>query len=209
MESLSSYDHGKKSYEGRRYARDIDSGNKALERLMGPIEAHNRRQKGKRLYKPRLVMLRGNHENRIERAIEGDAKLDGFMGYHQFNDVSLGWEPVPYLKPITIDGISYAHYFYQPFTGKPYSGTAHTKLKNIGHSFTMGHVQGLDIATRTLDSGAMHWGLVAGSCYLHDEEYKGPQANGHWRGIVMCHEVKEGAYNPMIVSLDYLRRRYA
>ncbi len=211
LPSLSSYDYGKKCYEGREYVKDIDSGNAGLARLMEPIEAYNRtRRKNKeKLYKPRLVILRGNHEDRQTRVVESDRKLSGLVGDHLFNDVALGWEPIPFLQPIIIDGISYCHYFYQPMSGRPYGGTAHTKLKNIGHSFTMGHQQGLDVATRTLDSGAMHWGMVAGSCYLHDEAYKGPQANGHWRGIVVKHDVKDGAYNPMFVDMDYLRRRYS
>lgn len=207
MPSLSQYDYGRKCYEGRRYTKDIDAGNNSLEKLMAPIDAYNRRAEIK--YEPRLVILRGNHEHRIARAIESDAKLDGLMGYHHFNDKDLGWYVHDFLEPVEIDGVTFAHYFYQPNTGKPYAGTAHTKLKNIGMSFVQGHIQGIDIAYRTLANGDQQIGLVAGSCYLHDEEYKGPQANGHWRGVVMAHEVSNGSYNPMMVSLEYLRRRYA
>ena len=38
-------------------------------------------------------------------------------------------------------------------------------------------------------------GLVAGSCYLHDEEYRGPQAKSEWRGIIVCHDVADGDYD--------------
>jgi hypothetical protein len=54
----------------------------------------------------------------------------------------------------------------------------------------------------------MHYGLVAGACYLHEEEYRGPQGMTHWRGIVMKHQVQGGEYDMMLVSLDYLCRRY-
>jgi hypothetical protein len=50
--------------------------------------------------------------------------------------------------------------------------------------------------------------MVAGSCYLHDEEYLGPQGNFVWRGILVCHQVEDGDYDVMEVSLDYLSRRY-
>lgn len=210
MCSLSSYDRGKKCFEGRRYKKDIEAGNDGLSSLMEPIHAYNRmrRKNGKRQYKPRFVMIRGNHEQRIERAVEADAILEGTIGYQDFNDIEHGWEAVDFLKPITIEGVCFCHYFYNPNSGKPFGGTAHTKLKNIGCSFVMGHQQGLDIAYRTLPNGGKQIGVVAGSAYEHIEEYKGPQANHHWRGIVYMHEVRNGWFDPMLVSLDYLRRKY-
>ena len=39
MPSLSSYDIGKKAFEGRSYARDIEVANDCLGMLMAPIEA--------------------------------------------------------------------------------------------------------------------------------------------------------------------------
>lgn len=210
MESLSLYDRGKKCFEGRRYRKDIESGNRALDVLMTPIHQYNdtRRQYKEKQYKPRLVLLRGNHEERILRAIEADPILEGTIGYQDFNDHLHGWEVHEFREPVTIDGIVYCHYFYQPMTGRPYGGTAHTKLKNIGCTFTQGHVQGLDAAHAITPDGKRRRGLVAGSCYLHDESYKGPQANHHWRGILMKHEVNDGYYDLMEVSLDYLCRRY-
>jgi hypothetical protein len=57
-------------------------------------------------------------------------------------------------------------------------------------------------------NGRSQHGLVAGACYLHDEDYKGPQGNAHWRGVLVKHEVRAGSYDLMQVSLDYLARRY-
>lgn len=206
MESLSSYDKGKKKMEGRRYVKDIEAGNAALERLSRPIHDENRRRK--KVWPVEKYLLRGNHEDRINRAMEDDAQLDGVIGEKDFNDVEWGWKPVPFLKPLVLDGIEYAHYFYNPNTGRPYSGeNLATRLKQVGRSFTMGHQQGLNYACRVVGS-TRHHGLVNGSCYLHDEQYLGPQGNGYWRGIVVCHQVENGQYDPMMVSLDYLCRRY-
>ncbi len=93
-------------------------------------------------------------------------------------------------------------------SGRPFSGMIETRLKTIGHSFTQGHQQTLMYGVRYVGEQSQH-GLVAGSCYLHDEDYKGPQGNAHWRGIIICHEVQDGSYDPMFISLDYLCRRYA
>ena len=41
MPSLSSYDVGKKSFEGRRYTKDIDAANKAMQCLLDPLYSYN------------------------------------------------------------------------------------------------------------------------------------------------------------------------
>lgn len=203
MPSLSSYDVGKKSFEGRRYVDDIAEGNLAFELLTKPIKraAAKAHKKG-----PRLIYLLGNHEQRIERATENDAKLDGAIGYHDF--VHTGWERHDFLKIVWVDGIAYSHYFAQPLSGRPYGGQSiDTRLKSIGHSFTMGHQQVFMLGRRETGAGAHH-GLVAGNCYLHDEVYRGPQANNEWRGIIVKNEVENGAYDVMAVSLNYLCKRF-
>ena len=45
MESLSSYDKGKKSFEGRRYTKDIDSGITAMQTFLKPIRDEQARLK--------------------------------------------------------------------------------------------------------------------------------------------------------------------
>jgi len=206
MPSLSLWDKGK-SMEGRRYLADVEAGNEGFALLCAPLEQLQDRQRRfkERIYRPRLVKLRGNHEDRIRRAANDDPKLDGTIGLHHLD--TRGWEVVDFLVPITIDGIVYAHYFYNPMSGRPYGGNATTRLKTIGHSFTMGHQQTLDYAVRFVAGKAQH-ALIAGACYLHDEDYKGPQGNSHWRGVIVCHEVADGSYDPMFVSMEYLCRRY-
>jgi hypothetical protein len=218
MPSLSSYDRGKLRFEGRRYQDDINAGNLGMRKFWQPINEMNeqRRRNKKKLYNPRCVFLFGNHENRIERAIDSNFKefagpsknpySGGMIGYHHLN--LHGWETHPFLEPVEIDGVQYAHYFYNPMSGHPWGGMASTMLKNIGFSFTMGHRQGKNSAERHLADGTVHRGLVVGSYYQHDEEYRGPQANHHWRGIIVKHEVRDGNYDMMEVSLDFLKQRY-
>ena len=210
MPSLSSYDKGKKAFEGRRVMSDIEATHKGMDTLMKPLEDFNTKRRTWKMkqYKPRLVMTLGNHEDRISRAIENNAELDGILSLDDLDYKDWGWEVIPFKESIVIDGVYYSHFFYNPYTGRPWGGMVATRLKNIGHSFSMGHVQTLDYATRFLSNGQQQCGLVAGACYLHFEDYKGAQANYHWRGIVMKHQVKDGAYDPMFVSLDYLCRRY-
>lgn len=211
MESLSTYDKGKRQFEGRRYIRDISAARDAMERLLAPLNEYNEKRKAykERQYRPEMHLTLGNHEHRIQRAIDDDARLDGTLGLIDLGYEQYGWTVHPFLKPVTIDGVTYAHYFANPMSGNPYGGQSiDTRLKNIGFSFSMGHQQTFMVGQRFLNNGQRIRGLVAGSCYLHDEDYRGPQSNGEWRGILIKHEVRDGQYDLMEVSLDYLCRKY-
>lgn len=214
MSSLSSYDRaGSKTMEGQRYLEDVESGNDAMDRLMKPINDlndHRRRSKVK-LYKPRLVFCYGNHENRINRATENDAKLDGVLSYDHFNLKKHKWETYDFLDIVNIDGINYSHYFVNPtgLTGYPIGGTIDNKLRHLGCSFSMGHQQHLQYGVKYAANGSQMHGLVAGSFYSHDEDYLGPQKNRqYWRGVILKNDVHDGQYDMCQVSLDYLVRRY-
>lgn len=206
MPSLSSYDEGKLAMEGRRYKQDIDAGNAAFDLLNEPLfEANKKRDKP---WLPERHFLLGNHEDRITRAVQASAKLAGTLSLDDLNPTNWGWEVHDFLEPVVVDGISYCHYFYNPNTGRPYAGeNLHLRLKTVGRSFTMGHQQGFNYAVRPVGA-VRHHGLVLGSSYLHDEKYLGPQGNQHWRGICVCHQVENGMYDLMQVSLDWLCRRY-
>lgn len=210
MPSLSSYDRGKGAMEGRRYQLDIKAGAEALDHIVGPywdLPATERRK----YPEPQWHFLLGNHEDRITRAAENDVQLDGLITLDHVIEPAqaAGFTVHDYLKVVDIDGVRYSHYFYNPMTGRPYSGAnIEPRLKTIGHSFTQGHQQTFQYGQRYLADGTAVHGLVAGACYLHEEDYKGPQGNAHWRGVVVCHQVERGDYDIMKVGLDYLCRRY-
>lgn len=211
MPALSSYDKGKKSMEGRRYLEDIAAANDAWAILNAPLVRHNEGRLPEKQWWPERHITLGNHEARISRATEDDAQLDGLLSLDALDYARSGWKVHPFLVPVALDGVSYCHYFYAPKTGRPYGDQAHARLKQIGHSFTMGHQQTLDYAVRFVTDGDVtrsQHALIAGASYLHDEKYLGPQGNAHWRGIVVCHGVQHGSYAPMLVPLDYLCRRY-
>ena len=210
MPSLSSYDRGKKSFEGRRYTEDIKAGNAGMAALMGPIQAERKRlQKGKRKqWKPKLIFTLGNHENRITRAIEDDAKLEGLISYDDFNLKKYGWDVVPFLEPRVVDGVAYCHYFTSGVMGRPVS-SARLMLTKKHMSCVMGHVQDRDIAFAKRADGAPMTGLFAGIYYQHDEDYLNHQTNGSWSGVWVFNEVKDGSFDEMPISLNYLRRKYA
>jgi len=211
LPSLSSYDKGKRSMEGRRVLADIDASNDAFARLCAPMDAFNKAQRkhGRAEWWPERHVLGGNHEYRIVRAVEDNAQLDGLLTLDSLD--FRGWQVHPFLEVVWLDGVAYSHYFVQPLTGRPVAGMIETRLKTLGHSWTAGHQQVLLHGLRPVMSQAgptYHHGLVAGTCCLHDEEYLGPQGNFFWRGIVVCNDVRDGAYDIMTISLEFLCRRY-
>jgi hypothetical protein len=66
MPSLSSWDQGKRDFEGRRYSTDIEAANQAFDILNAPLHAYNehRRAMKEKKYKPRRVLILGNHEEK-------------------------------------------------------------------------------------------------------------------------------------------------
>lgn len=205
MPSLSSYDKGKGSAEGKRVQRDIDAGNAGLSRLSGSFKAV-------RGYAPQMYILRGNHEERIERYINDHPELEGAIGYDRFNDIYLGWTPVEFLKPLVIEGIAFCHYFPRSGDGnisqtKRGAPSARAQVLREMRTCIAGHKQGLDTHIHHTGNRTIR-GVIAGSCYTHQEKYLSPQGTNYWRGILMLHEVKNGNFSLMEVTLDYLRRRY-
>lgn len=210
MPSLSVYDVGKKSFEGRRYINDIDAGLEAMHRFMAPIvrEQERLRRNKEKIWRPRMVFTLGNHEQRISRAIESDAKLEGLVSYSDFKLEEAGWEVYPFLEPVVIDGVAYCHYFTSGVMGRPVS-SARLMLNKKHMSCVMGHVQDRDIAFQRRADGKHMTGIFAGIYYQHDEDYLTPQTNGSWAGVWMLHNVNDGAFDEMPVSIDYLRKKYA
>lgn len=194
--------------EGLRVIDDINVGNRAMRLLWRAVDKRNKKIAGwkKKQYAPECHFLMGNHEVHLERIWESAPHLKGIVGYDML-DLER-FKVHEYLDPVEVDGILYCHYFANPMSGRPYGGMIETRLKNIASSFTQGHAQSFAYGEREVPGGRRHHGLVAGAFYQHNEKYKGPYGNHHWRGVVVKNDVRDGEYDIMKISLDYLLRRY-
>lgn len=210
MRSLSVHDTPEEA-EGRRYQDDIEAANDAFDLLCKPLERYNarrRKNKEKTWLPERRILTLGNHENHITRSVAQDPRLKNTLSLDHLNFKQHGWEVFDFLEVVQLHGISYAHYFVNNANGRAISGMIETRIKAIGASFTQGHQQGLKVGMVETIAGRRR-GIVAGSCYLKSEEYRGPQAQGEWRGILVCHQVNgRGDYDLMEVSLSYLCKKY-
>jgi hypothetical protein len=205
MPSLSSYDKGKKAFEGRRYRRDVEAAQFAMQAFLGPLNEYNATAKVP--YRPRMVLTLGNHEHRIAKACDDDPKLAGTLSVKDLAFEEYGWEVYPFLKVVVIEGVAFSHYFTTGLMGRP-AGTAQAQLRKAGMSCFAGHQQGKQITYGYRADGSTITSIISGSCYEHSEDYLGPQGNQHWRGFWMLHEVKNGGFDEMPVSLSYVNGRF-
>ena len=209
MPSLSSYDKGKKAFEGRRYLADIEASHQAMNALLSPMWDYNdkARKNGKKRYNPKMILTMGNHENRIDRAVNLQPELEGVLDTNHLGYAGYGWEVYPFLEVAYADGVAYSHYFTSGVLGRPVT-SSRALLTKKHQSCVMGHVQTMALSTDYRADGTPILGLFAGCCYEHDEDYLGPQGNAHFRGIHMLYEVNNGSFYHHAVTLNYLNNKY-
>lgn len=207
MPSLSGYDKGRKSFQGRTYRADIDVHLDFQERIWEPL-----RRAKKKL--PRSVYLIGNHEHRIAKAIDLQPELEGTIS---LDDLELDeWydETVHYENgspgSIAIDGVHYAHYFISGLMGRPISGEHHaTSLLNKRYvSSTCGHSHLADWSVRTTGGGKKIMGAVCGVYQDYPADWAGASNDLWWKGILVKRNVSNGVYDPEFISLNTIRKAY-
>lgn len=200
--ALSSYDRGQLSAEGKRLSADIKAGNDAIRILDEYITSVVG-------YNPRKVVTLGNHEDRIQRFVNENPALEGFLGNHLYDFEQYGWEVYDFLTPCIIEGIAFVHYVVAVNTGRPLGNALTGRLEKVGTSFVMGHQQTFAYHERSLQlTGDMQMALVVGACYSHDEAYKGVQGNHHFRGCVMLYEVENGYAMHKKITLRHMKEVY-
>lgn len=217
MESLCSYDRGSKSFEGRRYKKDVAAALDARNKFAAPINTFNRARarNGKKQFRPRKVSLVGNHEHRISRAISLDPVLDGTISLDDLGYDTYGWKRVDYdgATPgvVSLDGILYSHYLTSGVLGRPIGGEhpAASILTKQFVSCTVGHSHVRDFSERTRADHRKILGMSAGCFTSNFEDYAGAANYLWWRGLIVKRNVKDGYYDPEFISMDELQRRYA
>lgn len=207
MPSLSSYDKGKRSFYGRTYAADIAAHGDFQEKLWHYVNKSKKK-------KPLRVTLIGNHEERIDRAINLQPELAGTISYDDLQLEKFYDVVVPYSGQtpgvIELDGVFYAHYFTSGVMGNSVSGEhqAYTLLAKKFSSCTQGHTHTFDHCMRTSAGGKKIIGLVAGCAMDYKSDWAGEVENLWWRGVFIKRGVEDGHYDLEAVSLSRLAKEY-
>lgn len=215
MNSLSTYDRGKASFEGRRYAHDITAVHDALERIAGGIaRVGARRKRLKRaVYAPDLYMLHGNHEYRINRLINDTPELIGRVSTDDLRFREYGWHETPYRQCLALGGVTFSHDFPTGISGRSIGGESMARAlctKNMVSS-VCGHSHIFDHHERTNISGGKIFGLSAG-CFSHPEQVEDWNINTHhlwWRGVVILENVENGYYGTIrAITMKDMEAKY-
>ena len=209
MPSLSTHDvRGSKYFEGLRYKKDVAATKAAMAKLLAPLREMQKQQKKTKhkVYKPRMVMTLGNHENRIDRAVNNNPTLEGLISTEDLG-YEKDWEVHAFLKPVFISGVGFCHYWPVGAMGRP-AASPQAIINKLHMSCVAGHQQGKQIAYGKRADGGSICAMIVGSFYMHDEDYMDPLSNRHWRGLAMLNEVKDGAFDEMFLSMNYLSKRF-
>ena len=209
MHSLNSFDSkGSKAFQGASYWADIDAGIDARLRFQGQIDAYNRTRRKDDRYHPRKVFCWGNHEYRQTKFLNDEPRFDGILGPQDFQSEALGWEEYPFLEPVEIAGITFAHYHVSGVRSMPVSGIhqAASLVQKQLKSCVMGHTHTADFSIR---GGPDHvFGLVVGVYTEERFDYAGPANDLWWRGVCLLRNAREGRYDLEMWSIDRIKARY-
>jgi hypothetical protein len=207
MPSLCSYDRGKKSFHGRTYQADINAHLDFQDRLWSPLRARKKRL-------PRTYYLIGNHDQRINTAINLQPELEGVIGLHDL-ELREWYDEIVYYNGsspgvIQLDGIAYSHFFTSGVMGRPVGGEhpATSLLSKQFQSCTAGHLHLADWSIRTNATGTKIMGCVCGVFQDYDANWAGEANKLWWRGVVVKENVENGCYDPSFISLDRLKKEY-
>lgn len=212
MPSLSLYDVGKKSFEGRTYRADIEASIHAHEIMFMPVRELQKRQKARKekIYDPETFICYGNHENRIVRAVENDRKLEGHLSLEDLQYKRFYKHVFPFLEKFIVDGVTYVHYAFKKIPDRAIGGDmiARTILNHEMTSISVGHTPEFHYYEKFRGDGKKIQCMVAGACFDHHEPYAGERNKQYWRGIVHKRAVQDGNYDFDRISLDRLIREY-
>lgn len=212
MPSLSSYDKGTKGFEGRRYDKDVVSSLDAQKKLFAAVHDYNwrRRNSSKRQLHFDTTMLVGNHEHRINRAVNAQPELDGKLGLHdlQFEDE---WDRVvPFTEIEDIQGFAMSHHLPSGVAGRPVGGeNAAGRLLTVGKvSCVVGHAHTIDAAWRVNYTGKKMMSIVAG-CFVHADFSESWCANTRhlwWEGVHIIDNAADGFGDVRQISADTIMK---
>lgn len=206
MESLSSFEKpGSLRFEGRRYWEDIDAGVAAQEVFRSAMDKA-------KSYKPRLIRTLGNHEHRVTKAGEADARFLELFTLDDLRSATYGWEQFPFLRAAEIGGVHFAHYFNSPGTSKPVSGTGANPPRLLFQKWKVaavwGHSHVYSHWIEAVYGGGFRHIANAGCFFEHDEPWAG-EDNRRWnRGLLYLRNVRDGSFDPEWWSMERLRREY-
>lgn len=217
LDSLSDYDKNKKLIvEGRRFKKELDSGLEAYDKIMAPLRAlWKKQQKNKKSkYKPEMVWIVGNHEQRAQRYVQTNSEMAGFISYPDLLGVEKdGWKVVNYKDYHYIDGIGFTHIPMRE-DNQPLGGKFVTRrvLEGHDHPVVFGHTHRLLVDSMPIKTqeGITDRRVVNVGCYFdYTPDYaRGSKGIGDWWSGLVFLDTDISHSNFDVETISYEQMEY-
>ncbi len=210
LSCLSGWDRDKRlRMEGKRYKKEIDKGNKALDIIFSLMQEMQNEQKnnGEVIYNPEIIFINGNHENRLDRYLETDPTFEGLVSIEK--DLKLkerNIKFIPYREYHYINGIAFTHI---PFNkAKEVSGINITRKVSqlMFGSVVFAHVHSMEYECyKRHGQEDLQQVLTTGCFFEKHEDYIHGRITEYWKGLILLNSWKRGRFDVEMFSLDRLK----
>lgn len=203
--SLCTHDMDDPTWHRRSLEDDIQAGLDALDLLYSIYQSN---------CTGNFYFVEGNHEDRYNKWMKSDNRLltSGFpKTVHALlkeRRPTFNIKYQPFLKPLTLYGTVFQHYFVSGLMGRPQGGEHHANnlIKSQHISCVCGHSHLLSTATRTKADGNKLNALVGG-CFIDpagDFSYAKAAKKLWWNGVHLLHFTGPGAFDIESISIERL-----
>lgn len=207
MASLSHYDRGRLTGEGRRYSADVAVTRDALTRI-------NAKWSRARNYNPKMLMIEGNHEERIKRAVNEDPKMHGTISKADLGFEEHGWRTADFKVPMTYAGWTFAHYMPN---GRGFAmggeNLPRALIKRWHTSIVVGHNHKLAGPYSEDKPDGKKVTAISAGCFVHpkaEEDWNAGTFGSYWIGLTVIRGAVGGQFAGIdFVSLDELTEKYS
>ena len=213
LNCLSAWDKNKRlKMEGKRYFSEIDAGNEALDKMLNPIIDDNkkRRKRKEKQYKPKIVYLEGNHEDRLNRYFDTDPTFMGRLNVKEdlkLDDRGIDW--VPYREYYYTNDIGFTHVPFNKVA--PISGVDITRKAQMVtvKSVVFGHIHEQHLShVHKIGMPHLQDTYCCGCFISKKEDYVHGRVTNYWRGVTILHPYKLGRFDIESYSLGRMERIY-
>lgn len=200
LDALSEWDRDKrKLMEGRRYWKELEAGNKALDMALKGVDLP-------------VYFLMGNHEDRLDRYLEKHPELEG-TGLEVSANLKLlerDITPVAYKEHLLINGINFTH-IPMAKHGHALSGANITTkaLDLYNTSIVFGHTHKLEVHCKMRHGAAgLQQALNVGCFFEHHFDYVKGSPRDYWRGVCLLILTEPQRFDLITINLDRLRKEF-
>jgi len=218
LDSLSGWDaHKARLKERQRYRDELDSACEAISLLTKPLQLKQEQQRRdkKRIYKPSVYWLDGNHEQWVEGYLDRFPETEGLLELDRFitlpDSLFSSVVKVPYKDTVGVGGIAFTHAVIGR-TGPISSVYLCRRALAEVHcsSVVFGHTHTFQIH----ETEKIHWDgskrkhvALNGGCFFEETpRYSRGNTNNYWRGVFLIHTNDDDPKQPFDIEAISMRR---